>query len=166
MVYMTAWSLTSWLQKCTTSHVCQFQTFIAALRSCVKSIKNKPTNKWIKRSRHGANGWDCIMMTDIWSNNTYTHIRIHTLTWSPNTPSGTRSTAVNAFTPFAKQVLNYFTLRTVDCAVDIVFLLWRVTALYAEHISNQYSNALKSFQFLRVTCDSQNRQTNPHIIVK
>jgi len=61
------------------------------------------------------------------------------LTWSPNTSSGTcSSTTVDAFTPFAKHVLNQVALRTVDWTVNIVFLLWRVAALYQQHTMNSF----------------------------
>jgi len=61
------------------------------------------------------------------------------LTWSPNTSSGTRSsTTVDAFTPLAKHVLNQVALRTVDWTVNIVFLLWRIAALYQQHTMNSF----------------------------
>jgi len=53
-------------------------------------------------------------------------------TWSPDASRRARAATVDALAPFAKQVLDYSAVGTVYRAVNLVFCLRRVTALYRQ----------------------------------
>jgi len=68
----------------------------------------------------------------------HTHTHKHTtLTWSPDASGRARSTKVDAFAPFAEQVLDYFAIAVVYRAMNVIFRLRRVTALYKHRQTRQ-----------------------------
>ena len=76
-----------------------------------------------------------------------------TLTWPPDASSGARSTAVDAFAPFAEQVLNYFAVGAVHRAMNVVFRLRRETALFKQNAAGRLIrqsgfNGHQTFQYV------------------
>jgi len=65
------------------------------------------------------------------------HSSEDTVTWPPDASSRARSTAVDAFAPFAEQVLNYFAVGAVHGAMNVVFRLRRETALFRQNAADR-----------------------------